>query len=65
MLTVEGIPLFWPWRKKFGIPPKPFDGIRIETGKWFENIVIFPLVDIILIILIYSNWSTIKSLIYK
>lgn len=65
MFTVEGIPLFWPWRQKFGIPPKPFDGIRIETGKWFENIVIFSLVDIILIILIYSNWSTIKSLIYK
>ena len=44
--TVEGIPFIWPWSRMLGIPPKPFDGIRIQTGKWFENLVIFPAVNI-------------------
>ncbi|TSC94239.1 MAG: Membrane protein containing DUF457, transmembrane [Candidatus Berkelbacteria bacterium Athens1014_28] len=65
MFTIEGIPLLWPWKRKFGIPPKPFDGIRIETGKWFENLIIFPAVNIILIILLVSYWQKIKSLILK
>jgi inner membrane protein len=63
--TVEGIPLFWPWKRMLGIPPKPFDGIRIQTGKWFENLVIFPVVNIALIIFIVSYWQKIKSLILK
>ena len=63
--TVEGIPIFWPWKRNFGLPPKPFDGIRIETGEWFENLVIFPVINIILIILIVLDWQKIKSLIFK
>lgn len=65
MFTIEGIPLFWPWKRKFGIPPKPFEGVRIMTGKWFENLIIFPVVNIILIILLVSYWQKIKSLILK
>ena len=64
-LTVQGIPILWPWRRNFGIPPKPFHGIRIQTGEWFENLVIFPIINLALIIIVYSNWQTIKSLIYK
>lgn len=63
--TVQGIPVFWPWHRNFGIPPKPLDGIRIETGQWFENLVLFPILNIILIILIIFNWSNIKLFLFK
>ncbi len=63
--TVEGIPLFWPIKWMVGIPPKPFDGIRIVTGKWFENLVIFPIINIGLIFLIITNWTTIKIVLFK
>lgn len=63
--TVEGIPVLWPWQRNFGIPPKPLDGIRIETGKWFENLVLFPLLNILLIALIVSNWTDIKMYLFK
>ncbi|MCX6810393.1 MAG: metal-dependent hydrolase [Candidatus Berkelbacteria bacterium] len=63
--TVEGIPFLWPWSRMLGIPPKPFDGIRIQTGKWFENLVVFPAVNISLIIFVVSYWQKIKSLILK
>ncbi|MFA7243886.1 MAG: metal-dependent hydrolase [Patescibacteria group bacterium] len=65
MFTVEGIPLFYPWKRFFGIPPKPFDGIRIETGHWFENLIIFPVANIILISLIVSNWSNLHMILFK
>lgn len=65
MITVEGIPLFLPYKKMLGIPPKPFQGIRIETGKWFENLVIFPAINLVLIILIWTDWSKIKALLLK
>ena len=63
--TVEGIPLLWPIKWMAGIPPKPFDGIRIVTGKWFENLIIFPIANIALIYLIISNWSTIRLILFK
>jgi len=65
MFTIEGIPLLYPWKRYFGLPPKPFDGARIITGKWFENLVIFPVVNIFLIVIILSNWSDIKSILLK
>ena len=63
--TVQGIPILWPWQRNFGIPPKPFDGIRIETGQWFENLVIFPILNIVLLLIIISNWSNIKMYLFK
>ena len=63
--TVEGIPVFYPWRRNFGIPPKPFEGIRIATGEWFENLVLFPLVNIALIVVVIINWSNIKTTLLK
>ena len=65
IFTVEGIPLLYPWKKMLGIPPKPFDGIRIETGKWFENLVIFPLLNIFLLIIVIVNWEKIKNFLLK
>lgn len=65
MFTVEGIPLLYPYHRMLGIPPKPLDGIRIMTGKWFENLVLFPAVDIWLIITVIINWDKIRRLLYK
>lgn len=65
MVTVEGLPLFWPWQRMFGIPPKPFEGVRIQTGKWFENLVLFPLINLLLIGLLYVAWPAIHSNLFR
>lgn len=65
MWTNEGIPLLFPWKKFFGLPPKPFDGVRVATGKWFENLVIFPAVTLYLIIFILSSLASLRSFILK
>lgn len=64
-MTVEGIPLFWPLKWRFGIPPKPFEGARIMTGKWFESLIIFPLANFILLILIAWSWPMLKLILFK
>jgi len=46
--TEEGIPILFPLHLTFGIPP--IKKIRIKTGQWFENIIIFP------VIWIYVVW---------
>jgi len=63
--TVEGIPLLFPYQRMFGIPPKPFEGIRILSGKWFENLVIFPAINLTLIIVLIASWTSIKTLLFK
>lgn len=65
MFTIEGIPLFFPYHRFFGIPPKPLNGLRVATGKWFENLIIFPAVTIYLIIFALSNLDQIKKIILK
>lgn len=65
MVTVEGLPLLWPWQAHFGFPPKPFDGIRIQSGEWFENIVIFPLTNLVLIIVLWAGWPLIHQILYR
>lgn len=47
-VTVRGIPLFWPFGRDMGFPPYPLHGIRIITGKWFENLIIFPATGLVL-----------------
>jgi len=63
--TVEGIPILYPWHRNFGIPPKPLEGIRIQTGEWFENLIIFPIINIALIVLVFGNWDNIKTILLK
>jgi membrane-bound metal-dependent hydrolase YbcI (DUF457 family) len=63
--TNEGIPILYPWHRNFGIPPKPFEGIRIATGEWFENLVIFPLISVALVVMVVINWSNIKHILLK
>lgn len=64
-LTVEGIPIFYPYHKMLGFPPKPLDALRIETGHWFENLVIFPLINVALIALVVSKWNMIHRILFK
>lgn len=40
MPTKAGVPLLWPFKWNFGIPP--FKALRINSGKFVENMVIFP-----------------------
>jgi len=54
-VTVLGIPLLWPWGDNMGFPPHPFHGVRVITGRWFENLVVFPGFAIILAIIIFAN----------
>lgn len=64
-LTNEGIPLFFPYKRFFGFPPKPFEGGRVATGKWFENLVVFPAIALFLIVFIISNLAEIRAFIFK
>lgn len=50
--TEEGIPLLYPIPLTFGIPP--IKKIRIKTGRWFENFVIFPAVWVYVFWLVIS-----------
>lgn len=44
-LTQEGLPLFFPIKLKFGFPP--FKKLRIRTGRFVENWVVFPVLLVI------------------
>jgi membrane-bound metal-dependent hydrolase YbcI (DUF457 family) len=61
-LTEEGIPLLFPLPVTFGIPPiKP---VRIKTGHWFENIIVFPATWIYVIGLIYLHQQLFLSILH-
>lgn len=51
-LTEEGVPLLFPLEYHFGFPPAPFEKVRIKTGKWFENLVIYPAVNIAVLVIV-------------
>ncbi len=55
-LTEEGIPLLFPIDVSFGIPP--IKSWRIKTGKWFENLVIFPAVWVYVVWFVNLNKET-------
>jgi inner membrane protein len=38
-LTLGGVPLFWPYRKRFGFPPNPH--WRFRTGDWPEHVIVW------------------------
>lgn len=66
MFTEMGVPILFPLGYHFGIPPDPFGKIRIKTGHWFENLIIYPAVNIALLIIIFfyvRNQGLIQSLI--
>jgi len=59
--TEEGVPLLFPLKWKFGFPP--IRQWRIETGKWFEKWVVFPLIVVYLFWFTINNKSVLLSLI--
>jgi membrane-bound metal-dependent hydrolase YbcI (DUF457 family) len=52
-LTIEGVPLLWPWLKHFGFPPNPH--WRIRTGHFSEHAVD----DGVLLLVGYGIWRAI------
>ena len=58
--TEEGIPLFFPLKITFGIPP--IKKVRIKTGRWFENLVIFPAIWLYLIWFVSLNKQVLLSI---
>jgi inner membrane protein len=56
--TEEGVPLLFPFKFKFGIPP--ISSWRIKTGKWFEKFVVFP--GIVIYIIWFSAVNQAKIL---
>ena len=68
LFTEMGVPLLFPLPYHFGIPPDPLGKLRIKTGKWFENLIIYPAINIVLLIIIYiyiRNHNLIQSLINR
>lgn len=61
LFTKEGLPLLFPFKLNFGIPP--LKKYRLRTGKFLENFVIFPVVWIYLIAVIYHNQEKLKEII--
>ena len=61
MLTKEGVPLLFPLPFKIGFPP--FESLRIKTGKFMENFVVFPSVIIYLVWLVSTRRNELLALI--
>lgn len=64
-LTEQGIPLLWPAKGMYGFPPKPFEDVRIVTGGWFENLIIFPALNLLFWGGLLLNWPLISLYIFK
>ncbi|OGM58755.1 hypothetical protein A3A50_03140 [Candidatus Woesebacteria bacterium RIFCSPLOWO2_01_FULL_38_20] len=52
-LTKEGLPLFFPFSFKLGMPP--ISALRITTGSWAENFIVFPGVLVYLVWFVGNN----------
>jgi len=53
LFTEMGVPLLFPLAYHFGIPPDPLGKMRIKTGRWFENLIIYPAINIALLVVIF------------
>lgn len=60
MFTEAGVPLLFPLAYHFGIPPDPLGKIRIKTGRWFENLIVYPLVNLALLLIIVNYIKGLK-----
>lgn len=54
LMTEEGLPLLFPIKWKFGIPP--IKKLRIKSGKWVEKFIIFPLILVYIVWFVAKNW---------
>lgn len=55
--TKAGVPLLWPFKYKFGIPP--IKKLRFESGKFVENWIVFPGILILALYLMYHHQAKI------
>lgn len=62
MLTKEGIPLLFPFKWYFGIPPLSF--LRIRTGGWIENLIVFPGVIIYLAWFVFRHTDVVLQVLH-
>lgn len=60
-LTKEGVPLFFPFKIKVGIPP--IKALRITTGKFAETFLVFPGVLIYIFWLVYKYYPVFLKLV--
>jgi inner membrane protein len=58
--TKEGVPLFLPLPVKVGLPP--LKKLRITTGKNLEKLIILPLLLVVVLYLVASNYAYFVSL---
>jgi len=58
--TKEGLPLLFPLKINFGIPP--LKAFRIKTGNFIENLIIYPGIWIYLFIFIFSNQENLSKI---
>jgi inner membrane protein len=63
MPTKDGVPLLWPLKWKFGIPP--IRSLRMESGKWQEQLLVFPGLLIIVSCLLYFNQSKLMTFLHQ
>ena len=61
--TKEGVPWLLPIPVKFGIPP--IKRLRITTGTWSENLVVFPLLILLATVIVVFNYHEIYALIHQ
>lgn len=61
--TKEGVPWLLPLPIKFGFPP--LRRLRITTGKWVENFVVFPLLILLAILIVSFHYHEIYALVHQ
>ncbi len=57
-ITKDGIPLLWPIKFRFGIPPLKF--MRMKTGGWTEVFIVRSLLVVWVIYLTVVEWGVVK-----
>lgn len=63
MPTKEGVPLFWPIMWMLGIPP--IRRLRIRSGFWVENLVVFPGLLLVNAYIVYANYGKFVDLFHS
>ncbi|HEX4775088.1 MAG TPA: metal-dependent hydrolase, partial [Candidatus Saccharimonadales bacterium] len=62
-LTKEGVPWLLPIPVKFGLPP--LKQLRVTTGHWVENLVVFPLLIAFNAWLYASNYTKFLDIVHR
>lgn len=61
--TKEGVPWLLPIPIKFGFPP--IKRLRVTTGKWVENFVVFPLLIVIACAIVALHYHELYALLHQ